>query len=165
MLTVNQQPKRNKSCDYCRRSHSKCDGNQPCANCSMRNLVCVYSTTKQRSKRKLSKSQTKNQPDDQIIKLQNQVQQLQQSFQYWQNKYTQLKLHLNPPLSVPTTTESEVQKKKRKIQTDDTRLQVSAVLHTHLQRIAFSKHMLPENVRFCFSSLILSISLYLKYQI
>eukprot|EP01103_Thecamoeba_quadrilineata_P018858 TRINITY_DN7412_c0_g1_i2.p1 TRINITY_DN7412_c0_g1~~TRINITY_DN7412_c0_g1_i2.p1 ORF type:complete len:292 (-),score=47.57 TRINITY_DN7412_c0_g1_i2:567-1406(-) len=42
------QPRISLACDFCKRLHIKCDGNQNCSNCIKRNLVCAYSTNKRR---------------------------------------------------------------------------------------------------------------------
>lgn len=51
------KPNRLRTCNFCRKSHLKCDSKQPCTNCSIRKVECSYSTRKQRiSKRELQLS-------------------------------------------------------------------------------------------------------------
>jgi hypothetical protein len=42
------KPKRLRTCNFCRKNHLKCDSKQPCTNCSIRKIECVYSLRKQR---------------------------------------------------------------------------------------------------------------------
>lgn len=43
------KPNRLRTCNFCRKNHLKCDSKQPCVNCSLRKIECVFSTRKPRS--------------------------------------------------------------------------------------------------------------------
>jgi hypothetical protein len=40
------------ACEYCKKQHRKCDGNNPCKNCEKRGIECVYVARKKRGPRK-----------------------------------------------------------------------------------------------------------------
>lgn len=64
-----------KACQFCRKKKIKCDGNQPCGNCSSANSECIYpseSERKPRSKKaKPSKSQSISDLDNRLARLES----------------------------------------------------------------------------------------------
>lgn len=73
-----------KSCNQCRKNHTKCDGKLPCAYCSLRNTKCEYSFKKQRTQ-KPTKQELQLQSE--LLKLRSEYERLQYSEKYWKEKY------------------------------------------------------------------------------
>lgn len=69
-----------KSCDYCRKNHIKCDSRQPCSNCVARGVSCVYSPKKKRA------TKFEKQLEQEMIKLKGERDRLLRSEQYWKQK-------------------------------------------------------------------------------
>lgn len=82
----NPQPERLKSCNYCRKTHSKCDGKQPCLSCVLHNMTCEYAF-KQPRPRKPPKKEIILQSE--LLKLKSEYERLEHSEKYWKEKYEQ----------------------------------------------------------------------------
>lgn len=73
-----------KSCNQCRKNHTKCDGNTPCSYCKLHNTPCEYSFKK---KRKQKPSKQELQLQSELLKLKSEYERLQHSERYWKEKY------------------------------------------------------------------------------
>src|SRR5690606_19413567 len=80
----NSQPERLRSCNNCRKTHSKCDSKIPCANCALHGLTCEYAFRKKRTKKL---SEREKQIQSEILKLKSEIDRLRHSEKYWQDKY------------------------------------------------------------------------------
>jgi len=128
-----------KSCHNCRKSHSKCDSKQPCSNCSMRNLSCVYGY---RKKPTFTNTEQVKRLEAELMKLKSQYERLQHSENMWKQKYQNLLASKQEP--------TIINEKKEHVEPQQlyNKYSVFAELYKIVQYGMFANERLPADVSY-----------------